>query len=86
MGGDDSYQRAGGQSMGLKSFTYNHIIHWEFGGQGSPEPHPQYEGKPSCECECWHTTGPASIPRFLSQGMNTCPITLRLKEAQPTHR
>ena len=41
----------GGQGVGLKSFTYRHVRHWEFRGQGSPGPLPQYEGKPSCERE-----------------------------------
>lgn len=38
------------------------------GGHGSPEPLPQYEGKPNCECECWCTTGPVTISRFLFLG------------------
>lgn len=32
----------GGQGMGLKNFTFTHIIHWEFRGQGNPGPLPQY--------------------------------------------
>lgn len=53
--GEDSC--AAGQGMGLKSFTYNHIIHWEYQGQGSPRPLPQDEGRPSCECEHQCTAG-----------------------------
>lgn len=37
--------------MGLKSFDYSHIIHWEFGGIGEPWATPPIEGKPNCECE-----------------------------------
>lgn len=35
------------EGWGLKSLIYNHRIHWEFGGQKSPGPLPQYEGKPN---------------------------------------
>lgn len=44
LGGDGSCQRGGGQSMGVKSFAYNHIIHWEFGGSGALGHSPNVKG------------------------------------------
>lgn len=73
----------GGQGVGLKSFTYRHVRHWEFRGQGSPGPLPQYEGKPNCECERQCTAGPGAVASLLSLG-TTRPMASRLKETPHT--